>query len=226
MVLTGIIAFGISIRYFRRHRELRIFSFYLLFSLVQIGTDFFRYIRPPGERLPVILEVLSTLGFMLFENIVCIVYIYKSVISRTRKRIIAGFPLFFVAGFILMMKMRGEAGIFVFFLMDCIALTIPCFVYFYEQFLYASEKSLNRQPAFWVITGILFLNCLSIPLYLLSGMKSHDLQQASTVNFLLYAVMYSMLARAFLCNAAAGIRKVPAIVPIRMPAGGNIEPIN
>lgn len=225
MVLTGIIAFVISIRYFRRHRELRIFCFYLGFSLAQIGTDFFRYIRP-GERLPQIMEALATLGFMLFEIIVCIIFIYKRLISRTRKRIVVGLPIFYVAGFILMMKIRGEAGTFMFLLVDCIALTIPCFVYFYEQFLYPSEKPLKAQPAFWVVTGILFLNCMSIPLYLLSGMKSHDLHEASSLNFFLYAVMYSMLACAFLCNPAAAGSRVRQTVPVRLPAGSNIEPIN
>jgi hypothetical protein len=205
MVATGLTALVISITRFRRHRELRIFAIYLAFSMTQIGTDFIRYMRP-GERLPGIVEVLTTLGFMVFENIVCIIYIYKSLISRRSKRIIAGFPLFFVAGFLLAMKIRGEAGVFVFFLVDCISLTIPCLLYFYEQFLYPSRRPLKTQPAFWVITGILFLNCVSIPLYLLSGLRLHDLHEASSLNFILYAALYCLIARAFLCRPVEEFR--------------------
>lgn len=223
MVTTGIIALIISIKYFRRHRELRIFAFYLLFSLIQIGTDLFRYMRP-GQRSPQIIEVLTTIAFMLFENIVCILFIYKRLISRTRKRIVVWFPGLFFVGFLLMMKLRNESGVFTFFLVDCIAQTIPCFIYFYEQFVYPSDKALKTQPAFWVITGMLFLNCLSIPLYLLSGLKSDDLRQASSLNFFLYAVLYCMLVRAFLCRPAIEVNET-ATAAVRLAGQPNVKPI-
>jgi len=225
MVVTGITALIICIMNYRRQREIRIFCFYILFSLTQIATDFYHYMEP-GERLPIKIEALTTLSFLLFENIVCIGFVYSKLVSRKRKLAIVGLPIFFVIGFLLMLKFKTMVTVFQFFLLDCISLTIPCFLYFYELFLYPSDRPLKNQPVFWVITGILFLNCMSIPLYLSNGLTVHDSYKAFSLNFLLYALFYSLIARAFLCRPAAVVNPGEAMVPVGLRGRSTIEPIN
>ena len=225
MVILGIIALVIAIINYRRHRELRIFCYLLLFDLIQIGTDFWHYNRP-GEILAARVLTIITLGFMVFENIACIVFVYSQLVSRRWKWTVAICPILFVVALSVAIKFKAWAQMFDVCLVDCITLTVPCLLYFYELFLYPSDKPLKDQPVFWVVTGILFLNCCSIPLYLTLGMGVDDSEKAFSLNCLLYAVYYGMLIRAYVCSPVVRRITVKEIAPMRLRRRGNIEPIN
>jgi hypothetical protein len=58
---------------------------------------------------------------------------------------------------------------------------------------------LAAQPAFWVITGILFLNACDIPLLLTARLMGSYFREVFSINYILYIVLFVLLIRAFLC---------------------------
>ena len=201
MILATIAALIISIKNYRRHRELRIFTFYILFSLTQDASDFYRAMSPREAATPMALEACITLAFMIFEFSVWTYFILSHIASAKRRWIIKTFPIAFVALTIWLIHMRS--GLSSFLLMNCTLLALPCFFYFYEQFLCAHQKPLKDQPSFWIITGILIFNCCSIPLYLIMNAFRKDEQTAFSLNYLLYTLFFSLLIRAYVCNPAS-----------------------
>lgn len=225
MIVTGIIAFIISLKRFRKHKELRVFCYLLMFDLTQIATTYFAYTQPKKHWLMDIM-LLTTLAFMVFENIVCTRFIHSQLMSRKRRLSIVGLPLFLVAQTVIVLIFQTLEQFHVFAIVDCITLTIPCLLYFYELFVCTSGKQLKSDPVFWVITGILFLKCGSLPLWMSRGFTEDEAYKASSLNFLLYSVFFVMLMIAFLCPPA--IKTEANHGSERPPLEGreNIEPIN
>jgi hypothetical protein len=201
MILATIAALIISIKNYRRHRELRIFTFYILFSLTQDTSDFYRSMSPKGAFTPMILEACATLGFLLFEFAVWTYFVLSHITSSKRRRIVKTFPVVFLV--IMICFMRFKFGWVNLLLLNCTLLALPCFFYFYELFLQVHEKPLKDQPSFWTITGILFFNCCSIPLYLNIHAFGKEANTAFSLNYLLYTLFFALLIRAYLCNPAA-----------------------
>lgn len=223
MVVSGLIAFVVSIIYYRRHRELGLFRYFLLFDLTQIGTTFYQYCRPE-ERVPKMIMMLATFAFILYENIVCNRFIYSRLISRKRRLAIVGLPLLLVIQTVVLLKLWNQEQFLMVGVVDCVTLTAPCLLYFYELFLYPSARPLRSDPSFWVITGLLLLKCGSLPLWLSRGFTYDQAYKASSLNFFLYGVFFMMLIKAFLCapTASADIRE--GVARTRLGSRGNIEP--
>jgi len=223
MVVTGLMAFVISIKNYRRHRVLRVFCYLLLFDLTQIGTTYYQYMQP-GGRFPWVIMMLATLGFVLFENIVCTRFIYSQLISRKRRLAIVGLPFLLVVQTVVFLKFWNQEQFLMFGEVDCVTLTVPCLLYFYELFLHPSGKSLRNDPSFWVITGLLLLKCGSLPLWLSRGFTIVEAYKASTLNFFLYGVFFMMLIKAFLCVPAEKADAREGRSPAGLGSRGNIEP--
>jgi hypothetical protein len=200
MILTGIAALVVGIKNYRRHRELRIFTFYVLFSLTQDASDFFRCMCPKGAIAPMIIEGCITLGFMLFEFGVWTFFILSHITSAKRRMIVKIIPIVFVVLTICFIWWKsGEVN---FLLLNCTLLALPCFFYFYELFLSVHEKPLKDQPSFWVITGMLFFSCCSIPLYLIMNAFGKSANETFSLNYILYSLFFSLLIRAYCCKPA------------------------
>jgi hypothetical protein len=75
----------------------------------------------------------------------------------------------------------------------------PCLIYFYQLFQTNDPQPLKDQPAFWVITGVLFLKACSIPLLLTVDLMTGYQNSAYTLNYILYTVLFVLLIRAYLC---------------------------
>jgi hypothetical protein len=221
MLAMGLAALAVSAIYFKRHREMRLFFYYMVFSVSQICADMAVHLSPKS-RLLAIVSGIVTLCFMLFENIACTLFIRRQLRSATHRRIAIGTLIAF--GVSTAAVMFFKKGIFAFLVIDCVTLTIACFLYFFELFLYTPDRPIEDKPAFWVITGILFLNCCSIPMYLSTNKANIYFDKYFALNLILYIVLYSMLIRAFLCPAK--VRSARRIVSLELGAHGNIEPIN
>lgn len=210
MIAAAIAALAVSLKYYNRHRVLHIFTWYTLFSLVQDGTDYYRWAKN-DTGLPRTIAGATGNAFMLFEFIVCIYFILLNVSSALRRRVIkidAGIFLSFILFCFIRKHFLLYTSVFWFF--ESLFLVLPCLVYFYELFLDVHERPLKNQPAFWIITGILFLNCFAIPLFLTTGLLGKYEEAAFSLNYILYALFFSLLIRAYLCRP----------VDIPSPAGG------
>jgi hypothetical protein len=81
---------------------------------------------------------------------------------------------------------------------ECVLLTLSCLTYFYGLFEKTNVRPLKEQPAFWVVTGILFVNACDLPLLLtLRFMKSYY-DEVYSLNYVLYIVFFALLIKAFL----------------------------
>ena len=87
---------------------------------------------------------------------------------------------------------------------NSILILIPAFYYFYTLFLEPPTKNLLQEPSFWITTGIAFLHCLNIPLFLI---ENYLLKQFITVwysmysiNYIAYCFLFILLIISLLCN--------------------------
>jgi hypothetical protein len=206
MVICTVAALVVSIVHYRRHRRLHIFTYYIVFSLLQDSTAIFFMLslpidRPPGVGVRVAIVMVSY-AFMFFEFITYNLFILHDIHSRLLRRIVRISSLIF-----LLLLLSGVTGAskylythpMYYFLLETISLVPPCLIYFYQLFTTDNPEPLKDQPSFWVITGLLFLKACSIPLLLTVELMIGYQNAVYTLNYILYSVLFVLLIRAYLC---------------------------
>ena len=199
MMLLTAAALIISIVYRSRHRDLRIFTWYLALALMEDISTLFALPVTPELNFRVFLAIILTFGFLLLDFIVCNLFILRYIGSKLRRRIIRinGLLFFGVLTFEVTAT-RPKTSAF-FFVTDCVFLVVPCLFYFYELFSKLNLRPLKDQPSFWVITGILFLHACDIPLFLTVPFLENYQGAAYTLNYILFSIFFVLLIRAYLC---------------------------
>ena len=201
MVLVTMAALVVSITHYRRHRSLRIFTYYIAFSLLADITAFFAFPYPRSWNFRLVIAAVTTMAFILFEFIACNLFILRYIRSPLRRRIIRINGLLFLGLLIFGVAMTplhvmGPSYI----VLQCVFLVLPCLIYFYELFLTANLRPLTNQPAFWVVTGILFLHACDIPLQMTVYFLGSYQEAAYSLNYILFSVLFALLIRAYLCT--------------------------
>jgi len=201
MMIATLAALVVSLRYYNRHKDLRIFTYYILFSFLQDLTEFFAPAVKMDKITSRIILASSEYAFMLFEFIVCNYFILQHLSSARRRMAVKVNALIFFC-LLLYMGLRYYKVIYLrsFFLFEAIFLVLPCLLYFYELFVNVRPEPLKNQPSFWIITGILFLNACSIPMLLTVGLLGKYSQAAFFLNFILYSIFFILIIRAYLCT--------------------------
>jgi hypothetical protein len=201
MFITTFAALVISISYYNRHKDLRIFTYYILFSFLQSLTEFFVHTGDLDQLTSRIISVTSQNAFMLFEFIVCNYFILQHLSSVRRRKLVKINALIYFC-FLLWVGVRHYQLIYqsTFFFFESIFLVLPCLLYFYEQFVNMYPEPLKNQPSFWIITGILFLNATSIPMLLTEGLLRKYYSAALCLNYILYSILFILIIRAYLCT--------------------------
>ena len=82
--------------------------------------------------------------------------------------------------------------------------TIFCIYYFYKLFKNIPNKNIKLEPAFWIITGLLFYSVLSIPFYTLHSFirsRFSDIfaRNIFAISNILIIVMHIFFIKAYLC---------------------------
>jgi hypothetical protein len=81
-----------------------------------------------------------------------------------------------------------------------IFLVPPCLVYFYELFMTVNLRSITNQPAFWIVTGLFFLNACNVPLMMTAAYLENYFDAAYSLNYILFGIFFILLIRAYLCT--------------------------
>jgi hypothetical protein len=203
MVVSAVAAFLISLKYYGLHKELRIFTYYIALSIIQDMTVFF-FLGRQWEKGPFYrVAGYFTNFFMLAEYSIFVLFILAFISSRKRKWVIWINSLVFF-GVVLRIWIGMPAFLYSgeLFLVESLFLILPCLLYFYELLMHVSPEPLKNDPSFWVVTGILFLNACSIPLLLTRHMLGKYSEAAYSLNYLLYAILFLLLNRAYRCKPA------------------------
>ena len=202
MIFFTIVALVVGIIRYRYHRTLRIFTWYIAFSLLTDLIASYIYAYWPRGSFPMKVMNATTITFSLFEFVVCNLFILHYISSQPRRRIIriSGLLYFAVLLFVVFVTYPLYYDEY-YTVPEAIFLVIPCLFYFYELFLTRNLRPLTDQPAFWVVTGILFLNACDIPLLVTANFmgNAHDFNEAYSLNYVLYSILFVLLIRAFLC---------------------------
>ena len=201
MIAFTLAALVVSIKYYGRHRVLRIFTYYIAASLLQDLSALYILLCVHSGQLQTDLLEISVNTFMLFDFIVCNFFILHYISSPLRRRIIRLNGLLFL-GLLILFYIRLYPRTLGLSLVpyQCIFLILPCLLFFYELFLTVNPQPLKNQPAFWVVTGILFLHACDVPLMLTVPFLQHYAQAAYSLNYILYSLLFILLIRAYLCT--------------------------
>jgi hypothetical protein len=200
MMMATLAALVVSLRYYNRHKDLRIFTYYIFFSLLQDLTEFFANAVKMDKITSRIILASSENAFILFEFIVCNYFILQHLSSARRRMSVKVNALIFFC-FLLSLGVMYYKVIYLhtFFIFEAIFLVLPCLLYFYELFVNVRPVPLKNQPSFWIITGILFLNACSVPMLLTLGLLGKYSHAAFFLNFILYSIFFILIIRVYLC---------------------------
>src|SRR5262249_37398153 len=88
--------------------------------------------------------------------------------------------------------------------LDSISLIIVSLFYFYELFHQPNLIQIKNQPAFWIITAILFYASCSFPIFLFQFFLFDKMPQyynaVFSINYFLYCLVYLIFIKAYLCK--------------------------
>jgi len=143
--------------------------------------------------------------FTIFELFYFSYFLTRLIESGTARKWIWMLDLIFLICLIVLIVRTGiifSAGMAV--IMECIILIIPCLVYFKEVFSRLYVMELEREPSFWMVTGIVFYFFLLIPTIWFSGYYSHigELGMARalySINNYAQIISYIIIIKAMTC---------------------------
>jgi hypothetical protein len=202
-IILSIIAFIVGLKHYKEPKELRIITYY---SGVAVAYDIIGTYFQLLNNLTVGIvgeSILSVIEFIIF----CI-YLYRAISSHRMRAIIKFFYWTFPALlFFAWIKWKRLDMPTLAYVLDALYLIVPCLVYFYELFTTSKLLFLKNHPSFWIVTGILFYNSCTIPLFLLTGYFARKAPSyehlISSLNYILYSILYLLFIRAYLCRTKA-----------------------
>jgi|ERR1700730_4376633 len=179
-------------------RFLKLFPFFLLATLlVEITATIL--ISKNISNTPVY-NFFSIIEFVFY------LFIIRKIISSPKvKRLISVTMLLYPLG--ALMNIIVSQNIYrlqiIPYSIGCLIIVFYAIYYFYELFKSSTSVDLKREPAFWIITSLLFFYTCSFPIFgfanFLSGF-SVIAQNISAVLVILNVILYSLFTVAFLCR--------------------------
>ena len=134
-------------------------------------------------------------------------FVLSQVVSRVKmKRIIKGtIVLYASAAFINIFFLQGTKMFHtVTYSIGCLLVVIFCIYYFWELFRLPKSVKLQKNPAFWICTGLLFFYCCGFPLYgfinYLVSISTLLRDNFFTIVTILNIFLYSLFTIGFLCR--------------------------
>lgn len=204
MMLTALVTIVVSAKYGYKVKQLRFIPFYCLASFLQtlLFTIGHFIIKIDKNIIHISVIIFVIIEFALFSN-----FLRYQLLSSKLKSLVGMmnsiFLIFLTCIWFLpdyIFYSHTTDAIFVF---ESFFLLIPCLFYFYELFKVPMLTDLKNNPAFWVVTGIFFLSCSSIPLFLLiSFMDRFKAYYGAfySLNYILYILLFLLFIRASTCR--------------------------
>lgn len=98
------------------------------------------------------------------------------------------------------------------YIVGAVMVVICCICYFYQRIKYPGRQNLLRDPSFWIATGLLFFNSISVP-YLgivnfISNIPQYAYKTFFNINAIINIILYSLYCISSLCSL--NFRKLPS----------------
>jgi hypothetical protein len=199
MLLVELITLIVSVLNYRRHRTLRVFTYYILFSMAQMFADLAYF----GFGKTIILKnflISFTNLFMLFEFSVGIIYILRNISGKGRKIAIYIDAALYL-GLLALVGIKDFRFLYQgsFFLFESFFMLLPCLLYYYDLFISGRSERLTDEPSFWIVTGFVLLDACSIPMYMAWSFTGRDQDDIYAMNYILYTILFLLMIRAYRC---------------------------
>lgn len=83
--------------------------------------------------------------------------------------------------------------------------TLFCIYYYFDLFKKAPNQKIKSEPSFWIVAGLLFYSCLSVPFYALNDYLRSQFpftiaDNIFSVSNILIIIMHFFFIKAFLCT--------------------------
>jgi hypothetical protein len=200
-----LLALILSIVILQRNRSLgylRFFPFYHGCSvLTEIFADYyFPTSNPYNHSSNMPYNIFTLIEFLFFAF-----YIYSSV--KTGRRLILTSVMGFLTLYTLLMyKSEFECTFHFTLLLQNVFLLIPCILYFNDVFTTFSSSNLAKEPAFWIVTGIMFYSIITTPTQIYRFVYKLDSEVRGLIyvatNGTAYILMYVLFVKAYTCKVS------------------------
>lgn len=186
-----------------RFKILRFFLPYSIFSTIQTLESFTGAVLYPEiawETNSVAVYIFILIEFFVFYN-----FLFQIIKRKSLKIIMFGLALGFAYTAIRTWWIGSFSSFpLLFIIANSICIFIPCLFYFFEVFKTPALTSLSNLPAFWIVSGFLFMVTCTLPFYLLEGYLSKYIREfyveAYILNNLFYCLLFLLISKAFLCK--------------------------
>jgi len=83
--------------------------------------------------------------------------------------------------------------------------TLFCIYYYFDLFKRAPNQKIKSEPSFWIVTGLLFYSCLSMPFYALNDYLRSQFPVAISDNLfaasnMMIIIMHFFFIKAYICT--------------------------
>jgi hypothetical protein len=206
MIIIILVSFIVAFLHHKDSEDLKIITYYLGVFVLQ------NFISIYSELIVnnILIEMFSENMFLATEFAIFSIYLYRVISSHKMRRIIKKFYWTFPALLLLELikwPLYGPSGFAV--VLKALYLIGPCLVYFYELFTTRRLVFLKNHPSFWIVTGILFYNSCTIPIFLTTNYFEKKAPLYGNIffalNYILYGLLGLLFIRAYLCK-----KRVPA----------------
>ncbi len=129
--------------------------------------------------------------------------IIKAKKARAQLTILLAITLIF-AFYLLFLSKVGINNIHILAL-TAICKTVFCIFFFYKLFKNLFYQNILKEPAFWIVTGLIFYSTLSLPFYGLNSYLKFQFSRSVSSNFfsvsnMLIIIMHLFFIKAYLCT--------------------------
>lgn len=195
IALSMIVGFATLVKN-RNAFYLRLFPFFLLLAL---ATELYSFNL--GQK-----NIPNIAYYNLFSVVAFLFYMYVLhyvVFSRIAKRIIlgvmVGYALISLTNILFIQKIHTFHTIT--YSLGCFILIVISIYYFYELFQVPRSINLKREPAFWIVSGLLFFYSCTLPILgIMNYMPDAIAFNLEPIIMVLNILLYSLFTIAFLCR--------------------------
>jgi hypothetical protein len=195
IALSMIVGFATVIKN-RNAPYLRVFPFFLLLALITELWSFYL-----GQK-----NIPNIAFYNLFSVVAFVFYMYVLryvILSARAKRVIlivmVAYAALSLSNILFIQKIDTFHTIT--YSLGCFILIVISIYYFYELFQVPRSIDLKREPAFWIVAGLLFFYSCTLPILGIMNYMSNAIAiNLEPIIMVLNILLYSLFTIAFLCK--------------------------